>query len=53
MAARVLALTGVDLFTDADLREAAKAFFREQTGGKPYASPLPPDQPPPLPVSDR
>ncbi len=53
VAAKVLALTGVDLLTDAALREAAQAFFLEQTGGKPYVSPLPADQAPPLPATNR
>jgi aminobenzoyl-glutamate utilization protein B len=50
VAARVLALTGADLYTDQDLRERARAYFLEKTGGEPYTSPLPPDQPPPLPA---
>lgn len=50
VAAKVIALTGTDLLTDAALREAAKAFFDEQTGGKPYISPIPQDQDPPLPA---
>ncbi|MDX1547507.1 MAG: amidohydrolase [Rhodothermales bacterium] len=49
VAARVMALTGVDLFTDPDLLARARAFFEEQTEGRPYTSPLPADQPPPLP----
>ncbi len=53
VAAKVLALTGVDLLTDAALREAAQAFFLEKTGGKPYVSPLPADQAPPLPATNR
>jgi aminobenzoyl-glutamate utilization protein B len=48
-AARVLALTGVDLLTDPDLMARAKADFRTRTGGKPYVSPIPKDQKPPLP----
>jgi aminobenzoyl-glutamate utilization protein B len=50
VAARVLALTGTDLFSDPDLRERARAYFLEKTGGRPYVSPLPPDQPPPVPA---
>ncbi len=49
VAAKVLALTGVDLLTDARLREEAREFFEEQTGGKPYRSPIPQDQAVPLP----
>ena len=52
VAARVLALTGVDLLTDPDLLERAKADFREHTGGKPYVSPIPVDQKPPLPAHE-
>ncbi|MFQ5569573.1 MAG: amidohydrolase [Rhodothermales bacterium] len=49
VAAKVLALTGIDLLTDEDLLEEAKTFFEEQTGGAPYTSPIPQDQAPPLP----
>ncbi len=49
VAAKVIALTGLDLLSDADLRTRAKAFFEEQTGGKPYQSPIPRDQAVPLP----
>jgi aminobenzoyl-glutamate utilization protein B len=52
VAAKVLALTGVDLLTDPQLLREARAFFDEKTGGRPYRSPLPLDQPPPLPGSD-
>lgn len=50
VAAKVLALTGVDLLTDPDLVSDARAFFVEQSGGKPYQSPIPVDQKPPVPV---
>lgn len=50
-AAQVLALTGVDLLTDPGLLAEARAFFEEKTGDEPYESPLPPDQPPPVPGS--
>jgi aminobenzoyl-glutamate utilization protein B len=53
VAARVLALTGVDLLTDPDLLERAKVDFREHTGGKPYVSPIPVDQKPPLPAREK
>lgn len=48
-AAKVLALTGMDLFTDADLRARARAAFLERTGGAPYRSPVPEGQKPILP----
>ena len=48
-ATKIIALTGVDLLTDADLLERAKAAFEESTGGEPYQSPIPEDQAPPLP----
>lgn len=48
-AARVLAATGMDLLTSPDILAEAKAFHREKTGGKPYVSPIPVDQKPPLP----
>jgi aminobenzoyl-glutamate utilization protein B len=49
VAAKVLALTGVDVLMDAGLRDAAKAYFDEKTEGKPYVSPVPADQKPPMP----
>jgi len=49
LAAKVLALTGVDLLTNPELRARAREFFLEKTGGKPYVSPVPADQEPPLP----
>ncbi len=49
VAARVLALTGVDMLTDPDLLERAWADFNEKTEGKPYESPIPVDQKPPVP----
>ncbi len=51
VAARVLALTGIDLLMDRDMLERAKAVYREKTEGKPYRSPIPQDQEPPLPVT--
>lgn len=50
VAAKVLALTGTDLLIDPDLLREASAFFEEKTGGKPYQSPVPQDQAPPLPA---
>jgi aminobenzoyl-glutamate utilization protein B len=49
VAAKVMALTGVDMLTDPTLLERAKAFFDEETEGKPYESPIPVEQKPPLP----
>ncbi|UCG86097.1 MAG: amidohydrolase [Gemmatimonadota bacterium] len=50
VAAKVLALTGVDMLTDASLLERARAFFAEVTEGKPYVSPVPAQQAPPVPA---
>ena len=47
VAAKVLAATGMDLFTDPALLVRAQTAFKEGTA--PYRSPLPPDQKPPLP----
>jgi len=44
VATKVLALTGMDLLTDKKLRDEAKAYFAEKTGGKAYVSPLPQEQ---------
>jgi aminobenzoyl-glutamate utilization protein B len=49
VAAKVLALTGVDLLMNPSLVEEARAFYLEKTGGKPYVSPVPEGQEPPLP----
>ncbi len=49
VAAKVLALTGVDMLTDPELLREARAFFDEVTGGEPYDPPVPEDQKPPLP----
>jgi aminobenzoyl-glutamate utilization protein B len=48
-AAKVLALTGVDLLMNPDLVREARAFFDEKMDGKPYVSPVPADQKPPMP----
>jgi aminobenzoyl-glutamate utilization protein B len=48
VAARVLALTALDLLTKPELLKAAKAEFNRQTGGKPYVSPLSKEQKPPV-----
>jgi hypothetical protein len=42
-----MALTGVDLFMDADLRQRARAAFLAKSGGEPYRSPLPAEVKPP------
>ena len=49
VATKVLALTGVDMLVDAGLMEQARAFFVEVKAGKPYVSPIPVDQAPPVP----
>jgi aminobenzoyl-glutamate utilization protein B len=41
-AAKVLALTGIDLLVDRDLLEAAKSDFKERTEGFEYKSPIDP-----------
>jgi aminobenzoyl-glutamate utilization protein B len=51
-AARVLAATGIDILTDADLRQAARADFERRTMGKPYISPLSPEMQRPLEIPD-
>jgi len=49
VAARVLALTGIDVLTDPDLVKRARAEFEKKTRDSPYRSPLPPGQKPPIP----
>jgi aminobenzoyl-glutamate utilization protein B len=49
VAAKVLAMTAVDLFTNPELLAAAKAEFAKQTTGRPYQSAIPEGQKPPLP----
>ncbi|TMD60964.1 MAG: amidohydrolase, partial [Chloroflexi bacterium] len=39
-AARVLAWTGIDIMTDAELRKAARADFERRVSERPYVSPL-------------
>jgi aminobenzoyl-glutamate utilization protein B len=46
--ARVLTATGIDILTDAELRQAARADFERRTNGKPYISPLGPEMVRPL-----
>jgi len=48
-AAKVIAAMGIDMLTDSDLLEEARDYFMEKTGGEPYRSPIPVDQPPPVP----
>ena len=40
VAAKVIAATGADLFTNSDLLKEAKEFLEKATEGKPYVSPL-------------
>jgi aminobenzoyl-glutamate utilization protein B len=49
VASKVISLTAVDMVTDPELLAAAKRDFLERTEGRPYRSPIPADQPPPLP----
>jgi aminobenzoyl-glutamate utilization protein B len=46
-AARVLAMTALDVFTDGEVRAAARADFERRTEGFTYVSPIPPEQPGP------
>ncbi len=48
MAAKVLALTGLELFTNPDQLEKARAEWAERTQATPYRSALPEEQKPPL-----
>jgi aminobenzoyl-glutamate utilization protein B len=48
VAAKALAATGADLFSDRQLVSDAKADFRRQMEGKTYQSVIPPGQKPPL-----
>ncbi|MEK7993973.1 MAG: amidohydrolase, partial [Planctomycetota bacterium] len=52
VAAKVIAATGVDVLTRPALVQEAKAFFLKATDGKPYQSPIPADQKPPLSMVD-
>ena len=45
----MIALTGVDLLTQPELLRQARADFAKRTGGKPYMSPIPKNQKPPIP----
>ena len=48
VAAKTLALTAVDLFSDPKLVEAARASFEKRRAGREYRSRIPPDHQPPL-----
>jgi len=48
VAAKAIALTGLDLLTDPSLVQAAKDDFKKQTAGKSYYTAIPADQKPPL-----
>ena len=52
VAAKVIAATALDVLTEPKLVQEARAFFLEATEGKPYQSPIPADQKPPLPPVD-
>lgn len=47
-AAKVLAITALDVLTNEELRKAARADFEKRTEGFTYVSPLPPEQKRPL-----
>ena len=49
VAAKVLALTGSGPTPESGVGAEARAFFDEKTDGKPYVSPVPADQKPPMP----
>ncbi len=51
-AARVLAATGLDILTDAGLRQAARADFERRVSGQAYVSPLSPEMERPLGIPD-
>jgi aminobenzoyl-glutamate utilization protein B len=53
VATKVLALTGVDMLTDPELLDRAQAFHAEATQDKPYVSPIPSDQAPPVPQGEQ
>ncbi len=50
--ARVLARTGLDLMTDAELRQAARADFEQRVKERPYTSPLSPEMKHPLEIPE-
>jgi len=48
VAAKIIAATGIDLFTKPTLLKEAKEFFLEATDGKTYQSPIPANPKPPI-----
>ena len=52
-AAKMMAITAVELALDPALIEKAKADFVEITGGEPYTAPLPEGAVPPKPVKGK
>ena len=48
VAAKAIALTGLDLLTDPNLVQAAKDEFKKQTTGRSYYTAIPADQKPPI-----
>ncbi len=48
VAAKVIAATGIDLFTNRTLLKEAKSFFLKAKDGKTYQSPIPVEQKPPI-----
>jgi len=48
LAAKTLALTGIELLTNPDELSKVRQEFEAKTKGFTYRSPLPPDRPPPL-----
>jgi aminobenzoyl-glutamate utilization protein B len=50
--AKVLAATGLDILTDSNLRQAARADFERRTAGKPYVSPITAERTHPLGMPD-
>lgn len=50
-AAKILTMTGAEIMTDEELREAARVDFERRTRGRSYISPLPPERKHPARVS--
>ena len=48
VAAKAIALTGLDLLTDPNLVQAAKDDFKKQTTRRSYYTAIPADQKPPI-----
>jgi aminobenzoyl-glutamate utilization protein B len=53
VAAKTLALTGIDLFTNPDQLKAARASFEQRRAGYEYKSRIPADHKPPLTYRDK